>query len=158
MNITKIINRFRIVLAMILLIPTLLFCFYLLSLFVNHSLGLLFLLSVIALFGYWLNKKMNEFTLNQFSKLDEIFEVFKDLVIPNILLKIKRVGTDMCFPLVLLAIGADPIKDLVELRPVKYQFNYLFFDLALFILFISFLPMIVWFFYKALRESIDKYW
>jgi len=101
---------------------------------------------------------MNEYTSNQLNRLNEIFDVFKDLEIPNVLLKIRRVGMDMCFPLLLLSIGADPIKDLVELRSVSYKFNYLFFDLALFILLISYFPMIVWFFYKALRESIDKYW
>jgi len=93
----------------------------------------------------------------QLNDLDKIFEGV-NIVFPPMLLKIRRLGTELVTALILLSIGADPVHDFIEFQSVHYQFNTTYFDIALFILFITILPMILWTFFIGFKESIKNYW
>ncbi|GAS80368.1 hypothetical protein [Paenibacillus amylolyticus] len=156
MKATQILNRIRIVIASLLFIPSMLMSFFLLSRFIHTSIALTLILSILALVGFFLNKKLGEYTKRELNKLNDL--LFQDIQFPDTILKIRDVGFELVFPLLLLAIGSDPIKDLIDLKPIIYKINYLFFDIALFTLFIAMVPMFVWMFYIGIKESIKKYW
>jgi hypothetical protein len=150
-----ILNRLRIVISVLLFPVAIATSFYLLSYFLHNSMKMIFILSLIVLLGFWFNKKLENYTKKELEGLNRIFE---GIQFPKFINDIRRYGGELFFPLVLLAIGADPIGDLVKLQPVSYQFNYIFFDIAIFILFVSFIPSFIWMFYVGLKDSVKNYW
>ncbi|MFO1446157.1 hypothetical protein KDN24_23730 [Bacillus sp. Bva_UNVM-123] len=76
----------------------------------------------------------------------------KDVEFPDIILKMKEIGFELVFALLLLAIGIDPLKDLTELKKPTFSINYLFLDLAIIFVFLSILPMIGWYIYQKYKK------
>ncbi|MFL1673603.1 hypothetical protein [Paenibacillus dendritiformis] len=155
MDSKRVINRLRIILGGILAIPSILLGFYLLSKFMHNSIIYILVLSLLAVIGHLINKKLNELAKKELNKLEDMFQ---GIEFPKSLLKIRDFGFELVFPLLLLTLGADPIKDFIELKPIIIKVNYLFFDIALFVLFVSLVPMFLWMFYRVIKESIKNYW
>lgn len=122
--------------------------FYIISFFLHYPLGFLLLLSSITIIGFSIYR-----WLSSFSKKKLLIEViFKGVDFPPIIIKLKEVGFDLVFALLLLAIGVDPIKDLISLTKTTYSLNYLFLDLALLFSILSFLPMLVFAIYEKSKR------
>lgn len=146
----SVILKLRKLILLILLLPAFAFSFYILNLFVDYPLWLLGILSIAAISGYFVNEKLNAYVGRETEK---VWGIFKGIEYPNWIVQVRILGGKLVFPLLILTMGADPIKDLVELKPINYSFNYLFFDLALFILFISIIPTLIWMFYIRLNDK-----
>lgn len=149
------INRIRIISSIVLFPVFISAVFYLLSLFLHTSITLVSILSAVALLGFWLNKRLENLAKRELESLNRIFD---GIQFPKIINDFRKYGGELFFPLVLLSIGADPIGDLVKLQPISYQVKYIFMDIALFIVFVSFIPSFIWMFYIELKNSIKNYW
>jgi len=149
----KAFKRIRIVLSFAAFAAALILSFAILVSFIHYPLWLLGGLSLLAVLGYLFNNYLYNYTKKELEVLNRIIPSIK---YPSSITKIREFGLELFFPLVLFAIGVDPIKDIIELKSPQFSFNYLFFDLALFILILAHIPTFIWVFYVGLKDELKK--
>lgn len=119
-----------------------------LSNILNYPIGTLALLGIINLIGFLVYRWVSSFS----NKKLPFESLMKDINFPDIILKMKEIGFELVFALLLLTIGIDPLKDLTELKKPTFSINYLFLDLAIIFVFLSILPIIGWYIYQKYKK------
>ncbi|GKV57201.1 hypothetical protein NCCP2222_31480 [Sporosarcina sp. NCCP-2222] len=124
---------------------------FLISQVLSYPIVKLLPLGVISIVGFGLHKWMSSYSAKKLP-----FENWLQVEFPEKIILLRTWGFELVFALILLSLGADPIKDLMELKTPVYQVNSLFLELAILFAVLSVLPMFIYYaFDKWKRTSIE---
>lgn len=114
---------------------TLLILLYLLSQVLSYPIVKLLLFGVICIAGYALHKWVSSYSEKKLP-----FETMLKVELPEKIVRLRTWGFELVFALLLLSVGVDPIKDLMDMKAPVYGINSLFLELAILFIVLSLLP------------------
>ncbi|MEZ7173040.1 hypothetical protein [Sporosarcina sp. OR05] len=126
---------------------TILLLVYLLSQILSYPIGKLLFFSVICITGYALHKWASSYSNKKLP-----FEKLLKIELPEKIIRLRTWGFELVFALLLLSIGADPIKDLMDMKIPVYRINMLFLELAILFIVLSVLPMFIYLFIEKWKR------
>lgn len=128
-------------------LATFLILLYLLSQVLSYPIGKLLFFSVICIAGYALHKWVSSYSQKKLP-----FETMLKVELPEKITRLRTWGFELVFALLLLSIGADPIKDLMDMKVPVYRINTLFLELAILFIVLSVLPMFIYLFIEKWKR------
>ncbi|MBB4825428.1 allantoate deiminase [Sporosarcina luteola] len=111
----------------------------------------LLLLGIICITGFGLHKWMSSYSAKKLP-----FETWLQVEFPEKIIRLRTWGFELVFALILLSLGADPIKDLMDLKTPVYQINSLFLELAVLFTILSVLPMLFYYLFDKWRRTYPE--
>lgn len=121
---------------------------FLISQVLSYPILKLLPLAVISIAGFGLHKWMSSYSAKKLP-----FENWLRVEFPEKIILLRTWGFELVFALILLSLGADPIKDLMELKTPVYQVNALFLELAILFAILSVLPMFLYYAFDKWKSS-----